>query len=139
MAKVILKKTESKVAVKLYGTTLNETVSLNVDCLAGTEALTVGGTPAVNILGMHWSGAADAVATITRGGVVIATLQANSTGELLFLDTDFSDTVGNTSDIVVTSTGLMQVWLLLRKVAGYSSKIETSQFSVYDNTNAVGS
>jgi len=139
MAKVILKKTESKVAVKLYGTTLNETVSLNVDCLAGTEALTVGGTPAVNILGMHWSGAADAVATITRGGVVIATLQANSTGELLFLDTDFSDTVGNTSDIVVTSTGLMQVWLLLRKVAGYSSKIETSQFSVYDNANAVGS
>lgn len=139
MAKTILKKTESKVAVKLHGTTLNETVSLATDCLAATEALTVGGTPTVNILGMHWCGAADAVATITRGGVKVAILQANSSGELMFLDTDFADTVGNTSDIVVTSTGEMQVWLLLRKVTGYSSKVETSVFSVYDNTNAVGS
>jgi hypothetical protein len=139
MAKTILRKTESKVAVKLYGSGLNETITLNSDCLATTEALTVGGTPTVNILSMHWSGAADAIATITRGATVIATLQANSTGELVFLDAEFSDSVNNTNDIVVTSTGIMQVWLLLRKVTGYSSKIETSVFSVYDNTNAVGS
>lgn len=139
MAKNILRKTESKVAVKLHGTGLNETVTLNSDCLASTEALTVGGTPTVNILGLHWSGAADAVATITRNSVVIATLQANASGELLFADSEFTESIENTSDIVVTSTGLMQVWILLRKVAGYSSKIETAQFSVYDDTNAVGS
>lgn len=139
MAKAILRKTQSKVAVKLYGTTLNETVSLSVDCLDSTEALTVGKTPKVNILGMHWAGAADAVATITRNGTIIATLQANTSGELLFLDSEFSESTENTSDIVVTSTGLMQVWLLLRKVDGYSSKIETAQFSVYDDVNAVGS
>lgn len=139
MAKNILRKTESKVAVKLHGTGLNETVTLNSDCLASTEALTAGGTPTVNILGLHWSGAADAVATITRNSVVIATLQANASGELLFADSEFTESIENTSDIVVTSTGLMQVWILLRKVAGYSSKIETAQFSVYDDTNAVGS
>lgn len=139
MAKNILRKTESKVAVKLHGTGLNETVTLNADCLASTEALTAGGTPTVNILGLHWSGAADAVATITRNSVVIATLQANASGELLFADSEFTESIENTSDIVVTSTGLMQVWILLRKVAGYSSKIETAQFSVYDDTNAVGS
>jgi hypothetical protein len=139
MAKTILKKTESKVAVKLYGTSLNETVSLNADCLASTEALTVGGTPTVNILAMHWTGAADGVATITRDGIVIATLLGSAGGELLFQDSDFTDSIGNTYNIVVTSTGLMQVWLLLRKAGGYSSKIETAQFSVYDNVNAVGS
>lgn len=139
MAKTILKKTEAKVAVKLYGSGLNETVSLAVDCLAGTEALTVGGTPTVNILAMHWVGAADGVATITRNGVVIATLLGSTGGELLFQDSDFTDTINNTSDLVVTSTGIMQVWLLLRKATGYSSKIETAQYSVYDNTNAVGS
>lgn len=139
MAKTILKKNESKVAVKLHGSGLNETVTLNSDCLASTEALTAGGTPTVNILSLHWAGAADAVATVTRGGTVIATLQANSTGELIFLDTEFSDSVNNTNDIVVTSTGVMQVWMLLRKVTGYSSKIETSVFSVYDNTTVVGS
>lgn len=139
MAKSILKKTESKVAVKLYGTDLNETVTLNSDCLASTEALTVGGTPTVNIMGIHWSGAPDGVATITRNSIVVATLPGGASGELLFNDAEFTETTGNTSDIVVTSTGLMQVWLLLRKASGYSSKIETAQFSVYDNTNAVGS
>jgi hypothetical protein len=139
MAKTILKKTESKVAVKLYGDNLNETVTLATDCLAGTEALTVGGTPTVNILAMHWAGAVDAVATITRNNVVIATLSGATSGELLFHDSDFTDSINNTSNLVVTSTGLMQVWVLLRKVSGYSSKIETAQFSVYDNTNAVGS
>jgi hypothetical protein len=139
MAKTILKKTESKVAIKLYGTDINETITLATDCLAGTEALTVGGTPAVNILSMHWAGAADGAATITRNGVVVATLLGQASGELLFQDSDFTDTINNTSDIVVTSTGVMQVWMLLRKAGGYSSKIETAQFSVYDNTNAVGS
>jgi hypothetical protein len=139
MAKTILKKTESKVAVKLYGTSLNETITLATDCLTATEALTAGGTPTVNILAMHWSGAADGVATITRDGIVIATLLGSAGGELLFQDSDFTDSIGNTSNIIVTSTGLMQVWLLLRKVTGYSSKIETAQFSVYDNVNAVGS
>lgn len=139
MAKTILKKTESKVAVKLHGTGLNETVSLNSDCLASTEALTVGGTPTVNIVAMHWTGEANGVATITRNGVVVATLTGQSAGELIFSDAEFVDSVENTSNIVVTSTGLMQVWLLLRKASGYSSKIETAQYSVYDDTNAVGS
>lgn len=138
MAKTILKKTEAKVAVKLHGTGLNETVSLAVDCLAGTEALTAGGTATVNILAIHWAGATDAVATITRGGTIVATLLANASGELLFVDSDFVDTIGNTSDIVVTSTGVMQVWMLLRKASGYSSKIETAQYSVYDDITKVG-
>lgn len=139
MSKSILRKTETKVAVKLYGSALNETVSLATDCLATTEALTVGGTPTVNILTMRWMGAADAVATITRNGVIIATLQANSAGDMDFLDQEYCDSIENTSDLVVTSTGLMQVYLLLRKVSGYSSKIETAQFSVYDNQSVVGS
>jgi hypothetical protein len=138
MAKTILKKTESKVAVKLYGADLNETITLATDCLAATEALTVGGTPAVNILSMHWTGAADAEATITRGGVIVATLRAEAANALMFIDSDFTDTIGNTSNIVVTSTGLMQIWLLLRKAGGYSSKIETAQFSVYDDITKVG-
>jgi hypothetical protein len=137
MAKVILRKTESKVAVKLYGTGMNETVTLNADCLASTEI--VSGTPTVNILSVHWSGAAGANATITRGGEVIATLLGDNAGELMFQDSEFTDTVSNTSNLVVTSTGLMQVWILLRKAGGYASKIETSVFSVYDNINAVGS
>lgn len=138
MSKVILKKTESKVVVKCAGTDLNESITLNTDCLASTEALTVGGTPKVNILGVHWAGAPDSVITITRGTTNILKLNANNPGNFDFQDKDFADTVGNTSNITVTSTGEAFVYLLLRKVSGYSSKIELAEFSVYDDTTKVG-
>lgn len=137
MAKTILRKTGAKVAVKLHGNNLGETITLNSDCLLSSESIV--GTPTVNILSMHWCGAPDAYATITRNSVKIAILHSGSSGEITFYDTEFTDTIENTSNIVVTSTGEMQVWILLRKVAGYSSKIETAEFSVYDDTNAVGS
>lgn len=137
MSKALLKVTESKVAVKLYGT-INDTVSLGTDCLASTEALTVGGTPRVNILCMQWSGASGSVITITRNSVVVATLQCNMPGTIDFRDKEFYDTTENASDLVIASTGVAQLWMLLRKTSGYSSKIETAQYSVYDDTTKVG-
>lgn len=137
MAKNILKKTGSKVAVKLHGNDLNETVTLNSDCLLSSESIV--GTPTANIVSVHWAGAAGASATITRNSVKIIIVSGDNAGELLFLDTEFTDSIENTHNLVVTSTGEMQIWLVLRKVSGYSSKIETAEFSVYDDTNAVGS
>jgi hypothetical protein len=137
MAKTILRKTPQKVAVKIHGSGVTESITLDTDLLHTTE--TVVGTPTVNIVGIHWTGAADGVATITRNNVRIATLLGATGGELLFSDAEFVDTVENTSSISVVTTNQMEVWLLLRKQSGYSSKIETAQFSVYDNTSAVGS
>jgi hypothetical protein len=137
MAKTILKKTPQKVAVKIHGSGVSETITLATDLLHATEV--VAGTPTVNIIGIHWTGAADGVATITRNNVRIATLLGATGGELLFGDTEFTDSVENTSNLVVATTSQMEVWLLLRKQSGFSSKIETAEFSVYDNVNAVGS
>lgn len=138
MAKTILRKTPAKVAVKVYGTTGSETITLATDCLHSTEI--VSGTPLVNILALHWTGAAAGVATITRNSVTIATLLGSTGGELLFNDAEFVDNINNSNDLVVTITGgQMEVWMSLRKQSGYSSKIETAEFSVYDNVNAVGS
>jgi hypothetical protein len=137
MAKTILRKTPHKVAVKVYGSAVNETISLATDCLHTTEV--VSGTPAVDVMAMHWAGATGAFVTITRGGTVIATLVADNPGQIFFDQAEFRDSINNTNDIVVTSTGLVQLWLELRKVAGYKSKIETAEFSQYDDTTAVGS
>jgi hypothetical protein len=50
------------------------------------------------------------------------------------------DDTENASNIVVTiSGGEAQLWLRLRKVDGYLSKIETPLFGEYDNTDVVGS
>lgn len=137
MAKTILRKTPHKVAIKVAGSGVTETISLSSDLLHTTEV--VSGTPKVNIIGIHWSGAADGVATITRNDVRIATLLGANGGELLFTDSEFVDNVENASNIAVATTNQMEVWLLLRKQEGYSSKIETAQFGPNDNETVVGS
>lgn len=138
MALTILRKTPQKVAVKVAGGAGADTIALATDLLHPTEV--VSGTPTVNILGLHWTGAANGVATITRDNTIIATLTGATAGELLFSDSEFTDNVNNTSNIVVTiSGGQMEVWMLLRKQSGYTSKIETAQFGSYDNPNVVGS
>lgn len=138
MAKTILRKTPQKVAVKVAGGAGADTIALATDLLHTTEV--VDGTPAVNILAFHWTGTADGVAVVSRNGTTIATLTGSSAGELLFNDSEFVDNVNNTNDIVVTITGThMEVWMLLRKADGYTSKIETAQFGSYDNETVVGS
>lgn len=136
MNKTILRKTPQKVAVKVEGSNSTSTIALATDLLHATEVVV--GTPAVNIIGIHWTGDANGTATIVRNNTRIATLTGATSGEILFIDSEFVDNVENTSDIVITSTNQMEVWLLLRKQDGYSSKLETAEFSVYDNTNAVG-
>ena len=138
MAKTILRKTPHKVGVKVAGGAGSDTIALATDLLHSTEV--VSGTPTVNILGFHWTGTSDATATVSRNGTTIATLTGATAGELLFNDAEFVDTVNNTNDITVTITGTqMEVWMLLRKASGYTSKIETHKFGSYDNETVVGS
>jgi hypothetical protein len=46
-----------------------------------------------------------------------------------------------THDIAVAQvgSGYVELYLKLRKVSGYDTKIETGVFGIYDNTSAVGS
>ena len=141
VVKSFLKLTESDCVVKVAGTAGAATISLGTDLLRSTEALTVGGTPTVVIRTLTWSGAATGVITITRNGVTVFTL-LGSTSSQLDLGGQFTvpDNTESTSDIVVTiSGGQAELIIRVAKVTGYSSKIETSQFSVYDNTLVEGS
>jgi hypothetical protein len=136
MAKTFLKKTPQKVAVKAAGSGVTETITLATDLLHTTEV--VSGTPAVDIQAMYWTGAAAGVATITRNAVTVSTLVGQRPGYIDFTAAEFRDSTNNTSDIVVTTTGQMEVWLLLRKVTGYSSKIEDAQYGSYDDPSRIG-
>lgn len=137
MAKTILRKTPQMCAVKVAGSGVTETITLATDLLTSTE--TVAGTPTVDIIAIRWSGAAAAIASITRGGTIISTLTGAYSSTLDFRDGQFRDNVNNTGDLVIVTTGQMEVWLELRKVTGYASKIETAMFGAYDNESAVGS
>jgi hypothetical protein len=134
MAKTIMKLTETLAIVKLSGAT-TETITLNSDLLSTTQ--TVSGTPKVGIGFIQWTTGGDV--TITRNGVEIYKLYQN-TGEFdLAGNGGMLDSIQGTSNIVVTiSTGGV-VFLTLRKMEGYASKIEPQTFGIYDNTGAVGS
>lgn len=140
VVKSFLKLTESDCVVKVAGTAGSATISLATDLLRSTDALTVGGTPTVVIRTLTWTGEAAGVISIVRGGVVVFTLLGSTSGQL-DLGGQFcvAENTGATSDIVVTiSGGQAELMIRLAKVTGYSSKIETSQFSVYDDTTKVG-
>jgi hypothetical protein len=138
--KSVLRLTESEAVVKVAGTAATEVIDLQVDLLRSTEELTVGGTQRVSISGVQWTGSAAGVITIVRGGVTVMTLTAAAAGALeMNGQMMIPDSTENASDIsVAISGGQAEVWLRLTKVDGYLSKIETSEFSVYDDITKVG-
>ena len=116
------------------------TITLNT-LAASTQALTVGGTPAVNIVKWSVHGELGSKITINRNSkIVIACapenapyMEANSWGIPISND--------NTSDIVITNGAAKDVsgFLVLRKVAGWSTKVETAVYGAFDDQTAVGS
>lgn len=119
MAKHILKKTNRKVAVKVNGSGVTETITLATDCKNTGETLV--DTPTVEVIAVTWVGATDAIATITRGTSTtpIMILQANAAGRIDLSEAEFLESIDSTEDIKVVTTGDMQVYLLLRKSSGY--------------------
>jgi len=140
VVKTVLKKTHQEAVVKVAGTAAASTISLASDLLPSSQALTSGGTPTVNIIGAHWTGAPNSTITVVRGGVTVLSIPADQPTNFDFEGLGFVDTVGNTSDIVVTIAGAeAAVYLQLRKIDGYSSKVESAQFGALDDVTAVGS
>lgn len=137
MPKRILKQTETLAIVKVWGTNVTETISLNSDLLSPT--MIVEGTPRVNIsfVTSYSQSDADSIAVVRNS---VPVLYMNGVDQI-----DFSGNFGitedteNSSNFVITISGTAGIYLNLRKVSGYKSKIETAQFSVYDDINVVGS
>ena len=136
MAITVLKQTETLAVIKVTGT--GGTVELATTLLSPT--MIIQGTPTVNITFAQWNisaGLSDNI-NITRGGVSVLNLQANGSTLDLSGNNGVSDTVGNTSDLVCTITGVGEAYITLRKAAGYKSKVEPEIYGQYDNPNVVG-
>lgn len=132
--KTILKLTEQQAIIKLVGAGTH-TIDLATDLLSPTQIIS--GTPTVGINHLQWSTGGNVV--IRRNAVDIMQLYTN-TGTLdLSGHGGFIDAQNGTHniDVVITTGGT--VFITLRKMAGYASKIEPYAFGQYDNENAVGS
>ena len=144
MSKTLLRKSDTKVSYKIHteSTALNETITLATDLLDSSREALAGGSnvPKANIISMWWAGATGIVITIKRNNVTIATLHCDSPGAFDFEDVHFVDNLENASDLVITSSGsgAAQLYITMRKVAGYLSKIETAAYGSYDDVTRIG-
>jgi hypothetical protein len=139
VAKTILKNTNQESVVKIAGTAASATIDLSVDLLASQQALD-GATQRVNIAGVQWVGLPEATITIARNSVNILTLPGGGADYIEFAaGSGFVDNIENASDIVVTIAGAeAQCYLVLRKVSGYATKVETAVYGAYDDETRVG-
>lgn len=147
-AAVVQKVTDSEAIVKVSGNTIGPvTINIATDILAANQIVyPVGGTPVANIIGFQWAGDSGATYRIDRGSTRVATLLADNGNFLDFVELFPAENTNNTSNITVTivktdgTTAVQgELWIRIRKVSGYASKIETAVYSVYDNLTAVGS
>jgi hypothetical protein len=135
-----VKNTNQEVIVH-FDTVAAESGTLALNTLgADTQTLTSGGTPTVNIVKFVSTGELGSGLRIVRNGKnVIACAPENA--PLLDLNSiGISDSTNNTSDIVVTNDVAKPVtgYLVLRKIAGWSTKVETATYGAYDDETRVG-
>lgn len=134
--KTVVRNNINKCLIRIVATASSDTstVDLDVDCLGTFEALTAGGTVAINIAKVKAS-TANSI-TLARNGTTVGAFY----GSDIIDESDWVLTDQNTSDVVVTFVGGPGMVLLeLTKVSGFSPKFEPGSFGGGDNINAVGS
>ena len=139
VTKTIIKNTNQETIVKIGGTAGSATIALATDCLATTQALD-GATQTVDIVTAQVNGLLSSSITIVRNAIPVMAFAPENSGVFNFEGNGFRDSVENTKDIVVTVSGAeAHVYLTLRKVGGYATKVETANFGAKDNEAVVGS
>jgi hypothetical protein len=128
-----MKLTEGVAIVKISGAGA-ATISLATDLLSPTQVIS--GTPTVGIGQLQWSlrGTAD----IIRNAVTVMELQNDSGWFDLNGNGGMLDSTQGTSDIEVNITTGGTIFLTLRKIGGYASKIEPYTYGSYDDPTQVG-
>lgn len=135
-------KTHQDVVVKVAGEA-GSTATIDLDSLIAAGQIVDGREGAVkkvDIAAVTWTGHYDSIITISRNGVVIMTLPSTGANFLNFNGQDMPcDNIENESDVDVSIAGAQgEVWLRLRKVAGYRTTIEPEQFGPYDDPTKAG-
>jgi len=124
-----------------FDTVAAETGTLALNTLGcATQALVSGGTPTVNIVKFISTGADGATLRITRNGKNIIACAPENAPFLDLNSNGFADTTNNTYDIVVNNDVAKPVtgYLVLRKVAGWQTTVETAYYGSYDDPTVVG-
>lgn len=141
LAVSILRNTDSETVVKVAGNGGSAvTIDLQTTILASTQAIN-GDTQTVTITGVRWGGELSNMFAVVRDGVRVLTLPTELGDAIAFDGQELPpENTKSTFDIVVsqTGTGYAELYLKLKKVNGYKSKVEHAEYGAYDDETRVG-
>jgi hypothetical protein len=140
MVITVVKNTNTETVVHFQSSAIETgTITLNT-LAASTQALTVGGTPTANIVKFWTVGEDTASVTILRNSKVVIAAAPENAPMLDFNSNGIPVAQDNTYDIVISNNvaKIVTGWIVLRKVAGWSTKVETVVYGAYDDETRVG-
>lgn len=107
---------------------------------AGTQARN-SDAPTVNIVRFVSSGEDTASVTVLRNTQTIIACAPENAPILDLTSMGITEAQQNTFDIVISNNVAKQVtgYITLRKIAGWSTKVETATYGAHDNVTVVGS
>ena len=123
-----------------FDTVAAESGTINIANLAATTQARNSDTPAVNIVRFICTGADGAGTRVTRGGKNIISVAPENAPILDLTQYGISDNTNNTADIVIVNDVAKPVtgYITMRKIAGYSTKVENEVYGAYDDPTRVG-
>jgi hypothetical protein len=135
-----LKNTNQETVIH-FASSLAESGTITIANLAASSQARNSDTPAVNIVKWQITGELASKVSVVRNSKNVITCAPENAPYAELNAWGIPLTNDNTSDIVITNGAAKEVTgiLVLRKVAGWSTKVEHATFGAYDNPAAVGS
>lgn len=113
------------------------------DLTASTQALEEGGTPRVNIVKYIVTGTLGSAVTITRDSDLVFSCSPENAPVINLTQDGISDNTNNDQEISIGITGSEEStatgYLVMRKIEGWVTKVETATYGAYDDPTVVGS
>jgi len=135
----IIRNTNQETIIKYEGSSSDTAATIDISTLAAATQATNGDTPTVNIVKFIASGLLTSGVLITRNGINILAAAPETAPVIDLTQNGISDNLQNTQNIVITCSGSASTgYLVLRKVAGWSTKVEDASYGVYDDPTIVG-
>lgn len=135
----IIRNTNQETIIKYEGSSADTAATIDISTLAATTQARNSDTPTVNIVKFICSGLLTGGVTVVRNSVTILAAAPENAPILDLTQNGISDSVQNTQNIVITTTGAVSTgYLILRKVAGWDTTVEPVTYGEYDDPTLVG-
>jgi hypothetical protein len=134
-----LRNTNQETIIKFTGGA-GDTGTITIANLTASSQARNSDTPAVNMVRIIASGLTNSNLSITRNAVGVFYGSPGAAIDFEFISNGFSDSVMNTYDLNFNiNTAAVTGYITLRKLAGWSTKVEDATYGAYDDRTVVGS